>query len=337
MKNSAWLRNSLALLFMVTMSGCRESYTVVTTLFPDGSCDRVITVTSDSMRIPSVAFPLPVDSSWETGWKAPEREGEKYVFTARKHFASIESMRMEYSRITDPEKLRIDISVRNDFRWFYTYFTYAERYRAFNPFQLIPLSRFMTENEIHRYLAGERSDSLKKMRDAWENRNMFEVFYQGLLDAARKLNDPTLPLSLIEAKKEELYTELMSSGNGSDVAKQTIKVLRRPAVRKLSKQINGLVDDIMRKSEIASRADGEYVSTVVMPGTILETNSEEVKGNSVVWRFSDEHLGMADFEMRVESRSINAWAVAVAGVVVLGLIFLPYALRLRRERQLVLK
>ncbi len=336
MKTNAWLRNGLALLFVLTVSGCRENVTVVTTLFPDGSCDRVVTVTSDSGKVPDVAFPLPVDSSWQISWTPPGQKGEKYLFTARKHFASIGSLREQYARAADTGKIKIDVSMKKDFRWFYTYFTYTEKYEVYNPFREIPLSKFMTQEEVRRYLAGERSDSLKKMRETWEMRNMFELFYRGLLAAAEKLHDPALPSSLIEAKKDELYTALMSSGKEDEVS-VTTRVLKTPAVRKLSKQVKDLINEIMHKSEVASKADGDYVCTVVMPGTILDTNSEEVKGNSVVWRFSDEHLGIADYEMRVESRSINGWALAVTGLVVLGLVFLPYALRVRRERQLVLE
>jgi hypothetical protein len=334
MKNSAWILNCIAVAFILAMAGCKESFTVVTSLFTDGSCDRVITVSSDTMSIPTVAFPLPIDSTWEISWKAPAQKGEKYLLTARKHFAHIDSMRQAYARINDSTKIRIDVSVEQNFRWFYTYFTYKEKYGSFNPFRSIPLSDFMTGAEVQRYLAGERSDSLKKKRDAWEMHNMFEVYYQGLLDGARNLHHPSLPPSLIESKKEELYTVLMSSGT-NDVVGQTAAVLGTQVVRKLSNELNAGVNDIMRKSEIASRADGDYVSTVVMPGTILDTNAGEVKGNNVVWRFSDEHLGMADFEMRAESRSVNVWPMAVTGLVVLLLIFLPIGIRRSRERQLV--
>jgi len=319
---------------MLTMPGCRESYTVVTSLFTDGSCDRVITVTSDSGKVPDVAFPLPIDSTWKISWKAPTQKGEKYHFTARKHFAHIDSLRQEYARVSDSGKIQISISVEKKFRWFYTYFTYTEKYKLFNPFTMLPLSQFMTGDEVRRYLAGERSDSLKKKREAWETRNMFEEYYQGLLEAARKLNHKSLPVSLIESKKEELFAELMSSGS-NDVVRETAHALGMPAVRKLSKELKALVDGIMRKSEVASKADGDYVSTVVMPGTILDTNAEEVKGNSVVWRLSDEHLGIADYEMRVESRSVNVWALSATGITVLGLVILPGVLRLRQERRLI--
>jgi hypothetical protein len=333
MKNSAWILNCVVVAFILAMSGCKESFTVVTTLFTDGSCDRTITVSSDTIGIPSVAFPLPIDSTWEMSWKAPVEKGEKYLFTAKKHFLHIDSMRQAYARIHDSTKIRIDVSVEKEFRWFYTYFTYKEKYGSFNPLRSIPLSDFMTDAEVQRYLAGERSDSLKKKRDAWETHNVFEVYYQGLLDGARNLHHPSLPPSLIESKKEELYSVLMSSGT-NDAVGQTAAVLGTQVVRKLSKELDACVNDIMQKSAVASRADGDYVSTVVMPGTILDTNAGEVKGNNVVWRFSDEYLSMADFEMRAESRSANVWPMALTGLVVLLLIFLPLGFRRFRERQL---
>jgi hypothetical protein len=331
MKNSTWVLRCFAAILLFTASGCRESYTVVTTLLPDGSCDRVITVTSDSGKVPEVAFPLPSDSTWEISWKAPAQKGEKYLFTARKHFADIDQLCREYGRQGDSNTIKITINVEKKFRWFYTYFSYRERYAKFNPFNLIPLSQFMTQDEIHRYLAGEKSDSLKKKREAWEERNMFEEYYRGLIEAARSLNDPGLPISLIESKKEDLFHGLMSS-KADDPTDETARILGSPVVRKLSKELKALVDEIVHKTEIASKADGDYVSTVVMPGTILDTNAEEVKGNSVVWRFSDEHLSVADVDMKAESRSVNMWALVVTGLVVLMLIALPIAAKKRQQR-----
>jgi hypothetical protein len=333
MKNSRWILRSFAVAMLCTASGCKESYTVVTSLLPDGSCDRVITVTSDSGKVPDVAFPLAVDSSWEISWKAPTQKGEKYLFTARKHFAHFDSLRQEYARVSDSNKIRITIAAEKKFRWFYTYFSYNEKYAAFNPLTLLPLSEFMTADEVQRYLAGEKSDSLKKKRAAWEERSMLEEYYRGLVDAARRLNDPALPISLIESKKEELFAELNSS-KSNDVTEETAAVLGTPVVRKLNNELKALLEGIVHRTEIGSKADGDYVSTVVMPGTILDTNAGEVKGNNVVWRFSDEYLSMADYEMRVESRTVNVWALTVTGVVVLLLIILPGSVRLRKARRL---
>jgi len=331
MKTSTWFLHGFVLVLLLTIPGCKESYTVVTTLLADGSCDRVITVTCDSIGVPDSAFPLYIDSSWETSWKAPARKGEKYLFTARKHFAHMDSLSLEYSRGNDSGKIHISIDVNKEFRWFYTHFTYSERFSTFNPFSLVPVSQFMSGDEIHRYLAGEKSDSLKKKREEWEARSMFEEYYQGLITFARKLNHPGLPVSLIESKKENLYDELMSSSPG-DVVNETATALGTPVVRKFSKELNGLVDEIMEKSKNAAKADGDYVSTIVMPGTIVETNAAEVTDNSAVWRYSDDLFSMADFVMRVESRSANVWAMAVTGMAVLALVVIPTALRLRRQR-----
>jgi hypothetical protein len=334
MKNNAWLLRGFALILLLSLSGCKENYTVVTTLFADGSCDRVVTVTSDSTKVPDVAFPIPVDSSWEISWTAPTKKGEKYLYTARKHFAHVDSLRQEYARASGPGKIKVSIDIEKKFRWFYTYFDYREKYELFKPYTLLPLSQFMTDDEIHRYLEGERSDSLKQKRSMWESRNMFEEYYRGLVDAARALNDPALTPGLIESRKEFLFTELDSS-KSDDVVQTTQKVLGTPTVRKIGKELQSLAEQIMNKLTTPSKASGDYVCTVIMPGTILDTNAGEVKGNSIVWKFNDEYLGIADFEMRAESRSVNIWPMAVTGILVLVLIVLPLAVRRRRERQLV--
>jgi hypothetical protein len=321
-----------ALISLLTLSGCKESYTIVTTIFPDGSCDRVMTVTSRSREIPDVAFPLPLDSTWELSWKEPKQEGEKYELTMRKHFAHVDSLSQEYAGVNDSGKVKITISVEKRFRWFHTYFTYREKFFSFTPYTLIPPSQFMTQDEIRRIVAGEKSDSLKQKRDAWEMRNLFEEYYQGLVKEAEKLNHPSLPVSLIESNKEALFHALSSEGSGDPVT-QTVAVLRTSAVRKLDKELRALVSGIEEKSRIAAKSDGDYINTVLMPGTILDTNAEDVKGNSVVWRFTGDQFGVGDYEMIAESRSVNVWAVAATGIFALFLVVLPVALRMREERR----
>ena len=62
-----------------------------------------------------------------------------------------------------------------------------------------------------------------------------------------------------------------------------------------------------------------------MPGLVLETGAPEVKGASVSWKFSPDNLKLHDYEMRVESRTVNVWAMAVTAVLALGLLALLFA------------
>jgi hypothetical protein len=79
----------------------------------------------------------------------------------------------------------------------------------------------------------------------------------------------------------------------------------------------------------AQNADGDYTNTVVMPGIVLDTNADEVKGTTVSWRFSANQFMLGDYTMWVESRVMNTWAVILTGITALGLTGVLVALRLR--------
>jgi hypothetical protein len=66
-----------------------------------------------------------------------------------------------------------------------------------------------------------------------------------------------------------------------------------------------------------------------MPGVIIATNASEVRGTTVVWRFTHEHLALMDYPMHVESRVINLWAIIVTALVVLCALAVPAFLRRR--------
>ena len=76
-------------------------------------------------------------------------------------------------------------------------------------------------------------------------------------------------------------------------------------------------EEMLKEGE---RADAEYTNAVVMPGLILDTNAGEVKGTTVTWKFSADQFCLRDYDMWVESRVMNVWAVVLTGVLVLGLV-----------------
>ncbi len=68
---------------------------------------------------------------------------------------------------------------------------------------------------------------------------------------------------------------------------------------------------------------------MIVPGVIVETNAQEVRGTTVVWRFNNEHLALADYRMTVESRVVNLWAMILSGIVVLMAVVVPLSRRRR--------
>jgi hypothetical protein len=328
-----WSMAVLGVLLMLTASGCLE-IKVKTTVHPDGSCERVETVTAGAPELPEAAFPLPTDSSWETGWTKHDNKENDYLYTAAKRFESPEALAREFSHITaDSTKLRISPVIEKRFRWFFTYLTYKETYHVFCPFTLVPASRVLSEGEIRRISAGEENDTLKKKLDEWRWRNMYEGFHRALLEGARRLDDPTLSPDSIARRKEELLQVLQRDTTTKDDLDRTLVLIghffRSNAVLRLRPELRVAWDEAEDMMKREQSANGDYTNTVIMPGMVLDTNADEVKGTTVSWKFSADQFLLRDYPMWVESRVMNIWAVILTGIVAIGLTSVLVVLRLR--------
>ena len=78
----------------ILLCGCLE-HQVQTTVYLDGSCDRMVMLPADSMVVPSTPFPLNVAAGWDTSWR-PAKGGKGFVLVLTKHFARPEELAAEY-------------------------------------------------------------------------------------------------------------------------------------------------------------------------------------------------------------------------------------------------
>jgi hypothetical protein len=323
----------LVILLVIMVSGCLE-VKVKTTVRPDGSCERVETVNAGAPELPGAAFPIPTDSSWETGWTRRDNKEKEYLYTAKKRFESPEALALEFSSVAvDSTKLRISPMIEKRFRWFFTYLIYKETYQRFCTFTLVPASRVLSEDEIQRISVGEKGDSLKRKLDEWQWRNIYEGFHLALLNGARRLGDPTLSPDSVMMRKEELFRIVQRDTTTKDDLDRTLVLIagffRSGAVLRLRPELRTAWDAAEDMMKRAQSANGEYTNTVVMPGIILDTNAGEVKGTTVSWKFSADQFMLGDYTMWVESRVMNIWAVILTGVIAIGLTGVLVVLRLR--------
>ncbi len=338
-------------LLAIWSPGCLE-HQVKTTINADGTCERTITLNPESQQIPKTSFPLPLDGSWDTSWT--KTGGAKYLVTLTKRFKDFEELSREYTHPGDSSKIRIDVRAQMSFRWFYTYYDYAETYGRFTEFTLIDPREVLTEEEIDRLTYGDTSQTLKNKNEEWVARNCFEAFYRRIAQGAAALRDTTLTPETLAAHKEELFRLLTGyAGPGEklqdpeDILKQqssyrgtaakmfsdkgvtddgvnafaeiAARTFKSEAVWNLKESIRTGWQDLMRMFEGKGKAGESFTNSVVLPGILLETNAREVKGSAASWKFGVDQLQLQDFAMRARSRVVNEWAIAVTGVIVLAL------------------
>jgi hypothetical protein len=333
---------------MLVLAGCLE-VGVRTTVNPDCSSDRFVTMKLGNKELPPSAFPAGFDSTWTVEWKEINEKDSKFEYTARKHFPAPEDLSREYSRLPDSNTIAINVSVTKTFRWFFTYYAYDEEYHFRDLLRLVPASDFFTEAEARRFVQGEKSDSLKHKFDLWTARNVFEYIYRQIVTEAGRLDGNSRLQSLLIEHKEECFGRLvmLDSINASlpKGAKQEKVDDAASGLRFVGKIIG--TDSVLALIPTAERAMKEWEETdrrmrhpdgwksaVQMPGLLLETNSDQVEGNTASWKFSADQVRVGDYAMHAHSRVINLWAFFVTGacVALVVVVSLLGSLRARRSR-----
>ncbi len=309
----------------ILITGCKE-ITVTTHVYKDGSCERVVAVKGDSAELTRSFFPIPNDSTWSVTWERQEGEGKQVIYKASKRFPGVWDMVPYFDAPEDTAlRLRLEPRLKTGFRWFFTLYRYEEVYKAYNQFRAIPLHEFFTPEEMEIVIINEDSSVVKEKYDEWARRNVMEMFLDRLAQAASQLNDPQLTPEAVRSKREEMYRRLFGKdGSSGDsvvvVLRLCEEIFGTPSVWRLRKEVSGIIKEMEEKMEFMGDVESDsYTNFVTMPGLILDTNAENVEGNSVRWEIKPRRFLDQDYVMWVESRKVNVWAVAVtAGVLVLA-------------------
>lgn len=347
MKKQELLLISLVFGLMLIFASCREISTT-TEVFPDGTLTRTVTVEGDSSGIQDDPYPIPRDSSWTIAYNA---ESDPKMYSATKQFHHVSDFNAELANKPD-ERLHVKISVQlqKQFRWFNTYFRYQETYHARDPYGLVPITDFLSEEELELfYINGDTLDLGERVQ-GWYIHSSIEYYFQQLQTVVDSLNLPDLTAELLNSKKAlllevfdqresieegdpmvdqqviEFYQFLMMIGFMTDDqhSQSSVKTLESllgtPSVRLMAEQISRIDAEIERKNGFISSSDREYTNQVTMPGLILDTNAKELEGSTVTWQFDGNRFLWEDHAMWVESRVVNQWAMIVTGGICLCLI-----------------
>ena len=310
--------NLLAVLIKFITSGCND-YTIRTTINPDGSFERTIVCDGTSNAFSNFHLPYVIDSTWNVV-AGREQGGEKrQITTAKKAYANSEQLMAEFARGRDTSKLQVACRVEKKFRWFFTYYFYAETLPSFALYRHEPVDSFFTPAEIR--LMKEGSDSLldKRAEELW-SRNIVDEFVERLQAKARELNDPKLPASAISECKETLTEQILKGKDDKpeDIERVVEKALWPRPARKLRGAMDAIFTTITHELEREAELEVSYKNEVMMPCILVTSNSRKIEGNKVMWECrSNKYF---DVVMSAESRRVNLWAVITTAVVCLGLV-----------------
>jgi len=311
--------------------GCLEVH-LDTRVNADGSIVRREVVTGDSAETSLFGFLSPVDSTWHVSFRRTERDACER--TAEKRFENAEALTaaLADSAAGAPP---VAATLERRFLWFYSDLTYRERYSRWNPFGAVPLSAYLSAGEIARAMRAQGGDAAHQAADSaareklgrrwteWTYRDMFEDYFGELMTGVRLLGDPELPGAAVAACKEDLFSRGRMMW-ASPAALDTLGTIVRAAVhnprvqRAIDANAAGFARHQRKLSRVA-RVMGKLTQVAIgMPGSVIETNAAVVDGNRGVWKGVAEMSYTADYELRIASRIVNWWCIAITALLVLA-------------------
>ncbi len=314
--------------------GCLE-IRVTTNVSADGSSERTVSFKTRTRILPQHSYPIPADSSWAAEWKETGEEEMKYEYTARKAFATPVELASEYLNQNDTGTVKLTVSLVKQSGWFYSTIEYRELYVFRNPFQRLPASGYFTAEEIEIVRRGEKNDSLGKKVEEWDFRNVFEEFYARLIDGVGP-GDSVVNGAYLSVAKDEMFRLVKADTVKRSDAKlrNTLRLLARALGSKDVSRYEAVVANVIADVDSMTerrKVEDRWVSTVVMPGSLVATNGEIVGANEVRWKFEAMQLLVTDYPMEATSRVTNVWAFVVTGLAGLFLL-VPGILMLVRRR-----
>ena len=327
------------LVLLSLLAGCKDIETT-TEIYPDGSCKRIVFAKGDSSEIFSSSFPIPTDSSWTI----TQYDSGEFTYIAEKTFKKVADWDKEMNYCQDQaDKLIIIPELKRNFRWFYTVYKYTETYKAFNRMHNVPMTDYLTPEEIQ--LFGCEDDTTAKAKqveqkfEEWDKHNTFEGFYQDFIRMTRELKDSILTIARLNTMKNKIYDLYVDELYDNFDYKKTF--LKKLGALLGAKSIEQVESDLIlaisknknRQEKLAEIGLSDFEHTVIMPGVILDTNANTVEGNKVAWKIEPARFMFTDFTMTVESRLVNIWAVVITLVLfVIAVLILLLPLILRKKK-----
>ncbi|MFH0990674.1 MAG: hypothetical protein V1799_11735 [bacterium] len=323
--------------FAFLLQGCLDINSI-SQVNSDGSILRTIVITGDSTAIFTGKYPFMIDSTWERTTEFIQ-EKKQYKLTVKKLFRTVEDMNAALSGVFS-KTLQYRFEFEKSFQWFFTVYRYNEVNIPFIQYRSIPLSDFVTAEEIESYRKYQidkipfqsKEDSLSLIASAergeeWESRNRFEAIFKVFLSGVQSLNNPSLVVSSVEQRKEFLYKgSVEESDNFKEKKLDSLRfifasLLKSSLVHQVWEAQAKEFTEIKEKLTFEEKTgENSYTTSVVMPGLITKTNAGTIEGNKATWKDFLEYSKIFEYTMWVESRQVNWWAVILTGVIVSALL-----------------
>ncbi|MEA1876431.1 MAG: hypothetical protein U9N86_06170 [Bacteroidota bacterium] len=331
LKKISYFLLGTALLFI--LPGCLDIY-FTTEIKPNGEISKTIVFEGDSSEILNVYFPFMDDESWESEWIYIDKDKSKLILS--KTFKNAKQAGLDLNPDDSLPYIRFQPELKKKFRWFFSYYEYNDLLLAINPFDKIDWREYLTEDEVDlipmdeedreadpRYIKIEYETTEKRFEEYLLNSG-FEEFFQIFIHAMKQTNGISLKEEDVIAKKQEILELAIESDNDNveEILVSFQTILDSTDVNRIGEQNKDLLGYVDQKIDFFENAFVDNLHfTIRMPGLLINTNSNQIEGNSLSWEIDGFDAYFKDYPMKAESRIVNIWAFVVAGLALAILLF----------------
>ena len=342
----AFLCSSLLLSF----EGCLEIDTT-TEVHHDGSLTRTVVVAGDSTSIYRGDYTITIDTSWSRSIR--KVDDRKFELTATRMFPDAEALNTAL-RAKQGEALEIQTELETSFLWFFTMYRYTETYKRYNRIDAVPYSDFFSSRELELFMRHEvekepfdsRGDSLalddaSDRFEGWVKRNAFEAYYALFKKGLLAIPGTAFTPPQIDARKDTVFalagkyfedSKYYEPKKIAPVEKVLERIFgtrnARAGLEAMQPEFAQMKRHLEFQEEVGSNT---YRVSVTMPGLVTSTNARSLEGNKATWQDFMPYCYMHDYELQIESRVINWWAIILTGAVIFVLAGVVFAGALRRR------
>jgi hypothetical protein len=327
---------------------------LTTILKPDGSMERIVEVRSDKEIEDYSQLPFPIDSTWHIVYRHDSTaNGKNHIYKFKKAYKNAGELNNDELKVTNAlSKFKRTVKVEKKFRWFFTYLVYTESFQRLSDGEYTPFNQLLSEMEKEvrhiddadtianlleldaKKLRGFR-DEIQNKSDNWFENNMKREVLLQLEKDIKLAGIKGLGMGDLEPKADTIYKIIDKNGfNGSvETFYRTLNTLFN------TNEFNRII--ALKKSSLLEMEEnvGDVFSIVPfrhhlhMPGLIVDTNAESIKGNELYWQFMPLESYFADTTHYAESRILNVWAfVASAFLVFIAIASLVVSALRKRKR-----
>ncbi len=337
----------LVIALLPLLTGCPEQKTVITKVNKDGSLTR--TLGDFDLRkydgIDSIMgeVPVPIDHSW----KLDTLNDTTAVLS--KSFKNIDELSASYA--SDKSSLNAyhrKVGLKKKFNWFHTDFQYSETCQGL--LTEIPLRDYLTEKEIEIYKSRDPGhhpdlmdldsisrksllDNIEGRYDDWFNESFFSKMFNDLWYIADSAN----LLSNVNATVKSATKELIRKNYTLDFLfndSMDIENIAKLVGQELSMDsaTMAMFKSLVKKADLEKRYEEElfagisedYENELIMPGVLIDTNADMLKGDTLSWKVDLIEYLDSDFVMTAESKVTNFWAYVLSGLVIIIALSIPF-------------